>query len=175
MEVGLLLKLEALMTIERTPTKRRTQTPRTPPTRKVKKVAAGPIPKAYLELMKQFLLVPIRSDVELTKATAVADELASRRARLTQDEEKYFSVLCSLIEQYEDEAVPMPDIGAADMLRFLIEQRGVTQQTVAVETGIANSTLSAVLTGNRGLTVKHIEKLSAYFGVEPGVFLPGNS
>ena len=170
MEVGLLLKPEALMTIERTPTNRRTQTP---PARKGKKAAAKPIPKAYLELMKQFLLVPIGSDAELTKATAVADELASRRARLTPDEEKYFSVLCSLIEQYEDEAMSMPDIGAAGILRFLIDQRGVTQQTVAAEVGIANSTLSAVLIGTRGLTVKHIKQLSAYFGVESAVFLPG--
>ena len=54
------------------------------------------------------------------------------------------------------------------------DQRGVTQQTVAAEAGIANSTLSAVLTGHRALTLKHVEKLAAYFGVEPAVFLPGN-
>ena len=70
--------------------------------------------------------------------------------------------------------MPVPDVSGADMLRFLIGQRGVTQRAVAEEAGIANSTISAVLQGRRELTRTHIEKLSAYFGVEPSVFLPGN-
>ena len=60
------------------------------------------------------------------------------------------------------------------MLRFLIDQRGVTQQTVSKETGIANSTITALLKGGREMTRKHIETFARYFGVEPAAFLPGN-
>jgi antitoxin component HigA of HigAB toxin-antitoxin module len=138
------------------------------------KRAGKPIPGAYLQLMHRFLLRPIQSDDELEEAAEVADDLAARDENLRQEERDYFDVLCHLIEKYEDEVVRLPDVGGAAMLRFLIEQRGVTQQTVAAEAGIANSTLSAVLKGTRRLNLEHIEKLAPYFGVEPAVFLPGN-
>ena len=131
----------------------------------------GFVPRAYLRLMERFLLRPINDDRELAEAAAMLDELASRKDPLLPEEQEYFDVLCDLIERYEDITIPMPDVSAAEMLAFLIEQRGVLQQTVAKETGIANSTLSALLRGTRELTRKHIEKLAAYFGVEGGVFL----
>lgn len=135
--------------------------------------AGQPVPKTYLTLLKRFLLRPIQTDDELAQATAVADELACKET-FQVGEEAYFDVLCDLIERYETETVPMPDMDAASVLRFLIEQRGVTQETVAKETGIASSTISAVLGRSRELTRKHIETLAAYFSVEPAVFLPGN-
>jgi HTH-type transcriptional regulator / antitoxin HigA len=133
-----------------------------------------PIPAAYLQLMRRFLLRPLQADDELAEAAEVADDLAAREENLRQEERDYFDVLCHLIEKYEDEVVRLPDVAGAAMLRFLIEQRGVTQQTVAAEAGISNSTLSAVLKGSRRLNIGHIEKLASYFGVEPAVFLPGN-
>jgi antitoxin component HigA of HigAB toxin-antitoxin module len=135
-------------------------------------VSAVPLP--YLRLMRRFLLRPIGNDEELAQATALADELASRSKKLSTAEEQYLSVLCDLIERYEDETVSIPDVGPGEMLRFLIEQRGVPQQTVAEETEIANSTLSALVNGSRKPTVKRIQSMAAYFGVEPAVFLAGN-
>lgn len=67
----------------------------------------------------------------------------------------------------------IPDVDAGEMLWHLMEARGVTQHKVALDTGIADSTLSAIRSGQRTLTRRHIEKLASYFGVEPGVFLPG--
>jgi HTH-type transcriptional regulator/antitoxin HigA len=124
--------------------------------------------------VEQFRLRPLQSADELTQAIALVDHLVSRKEPLLPEEEDYLEVLSDLIEQYEDRHEPVPDVSAAALLRFLIEQRGVTQQTVAKETGIANSTISAVLNGDRELTRQHIEKLAAYFGAEPAVFLPGN-
>ena len=136
-------------------------------------VRGTPIPKAYLRLMRRFLLRPIENERELAQATALADELFDR-AELLPEEEQYLDVLCSLMEVYEDEHYPIPDVGAAEMLRYLIDQRGVTQQTVARESEIANSTITALLNGHRQMTSKHIAILAKYFGVEPAVFLRGN-
>src|ERR1700720_4639857 len=88
-----------------------------------------PIPAAYLRLMHRFLLRPIRSEQDLARATALADELFDR-AHTLPEEQQFLDVLCDLIEAYEDEKCPIPDVSAAAMLRFLIDQRGVTQQTV---------------------------------------------
>jgi antitoxin component HigA of HigAB toxin-antitoxin module len=122
-------------------------------------------------------LRPIENERELAEATALADDLFDRPTLLPQEED-YLNVLCDLIQAYEDKIYPIRDVSAAEMLRFLIDQRGVTQQTVARETGIANSTITALLKGNcsggREMTRKHIETFARYFGVEPAVFLPGN-
>ena len=136
-----------------------------------------PIPTAYLRLLKRFRLRPIENGRELAAATALADELFDR-PKLLPEERQFLDVLCDLMETYEDEHHPIPDVSAAEMLRFLIGQRGVTQQTVARETGIANSTITALLKGDRPggreMTRRHVETFARYFGVEAGVFLPGN-
>lgn len=132
------------------------------------------VPPAYLRLLEQFRLRPIRNDTDLDEATALIDRLLSRREPLRPEEEDYLEVLSDLVERYEEEHEQIPGVEAREILRFLIEQRGLTQQAVARQTRIANSTISAVLRGQRELTRGHIERLAAYFDVEPGVFLPGN-
>ena len=129
------------------------------------------IPRAYLKLMERFLLRPIHTDDELTHAIAVVDELSSQ-PKLLAEEEQYLDVLCELIRVYEAKAVPMAPVAPRDLLHHLIEARGVSQQAVAAQTGIAGSTISALVSGKRPLTRGHIERFARYFGVEPGVFLP---
>ena len=58
------------------------------------------------------------------------------------------------------------------MLRSLLEFKGFTQSQVAAQTGIAESTLSEILTGKRNMATKHIAILAKYFGVDPGLLLP---
>jgi transcriptional regulator with XRE-family HTH domain len=54
-----------------------------------------------------------------------------------------------------------------------MEAKSVNQTEVAQATGIANSTISAVLKGVRQLTREHIGQLAIFFHVDPGVFLFG--
>lgn len=126
-------------------------------------------PDRYLELIRQLPLHPIRSELELDRAIAMIDSLLDHRNR-TPDEEDYLDVLSDLVERYEDEAHPLPPLCDADMLRHLIEQKGISQAEAAEATGIAESTISEVLRGKRTLSRKHIGKLACYFGVSPEVF-----
>jgi HTH-type transcriptional regulator / antitoxin HigA len=80
-------------------------------------------------------------------------------------------VLGGLVKRYEKERHPMPSVSDAGMLRHLIEAQGVTQAEVARATGIAESTISAVLAGSRRLNRDHIEKLARYFDVGSQAFL----
>jgi HTH-type transcriptional regulator/antitoxin HigA len=64
----------------------------------------------------------------------------------------------------------MQPVGDAELLRFLIEQKGITQAATAAGAGIAESTISAVLAGKRTLTRTQIAKLARYFHVEPAAF-----
>jgi HTH-type transcriptional regulator / antitoxin HigA len=126
----------------------------------------------YLELVRRFPLRPLRSDADLDAAVAVIDSLVDQD-ELSAPEQDYLDVLSDLVEAYEAEAVPMRLVGDADMLRFLIENRGATQSEVATRTGIAESTISEVLAGKRRLNRPQIGKLARYFHIEPGAFAFG--
>jgi HTH-type transcriptional regulator / antitoxin HigA len=123
----------------------------------------------YLQLVRHFPLRPLRTDADLDAAVAVVDSLIDQET-LSAAEQDYLDVLSDLVEAYEAEAVPMSPVGDADMLRFLIEQKGVTQAEVAKKAGIAESTISEVLAGKRKLNRLQIGKLARFFHVEPGAF-----
>ncbi len=123
----------------------------------------------YLELLRRFPLRPIRSDDELNVAISVIDSLIDQ-SKLTQPEDDYLDVLGDLVEAYEDIHIPMGNCSDADMLQFLLESHRVSQSQAAKDAGIAESTISEVLSGKRKLNRSQIGKLAKYFHVEPGVF-----
>jgi len=129
----------------------------------------GNVKDRYLELVRRFPLRPIRSDKDLDEAVRMVDSLLDRRD-LAPDEEDYVEVLGDLIRQYEGDAHPMPPVSDEEMLRHLIEAKGVSQTEVSRATGIADSTISEVLKGKRSLNRKHIGTLARYFNVSPDVF-----
>ena len=92
----------------------------------------------YLDLVVQFPLRPIRSDEELEEAVRMVDSLLDRRD-LAPEEEDYLEVLGDLIERYEGEAHPMAPVSDAEMLRHLIEAKGVSQTEIS--SGHGNSGL----------------------------------
>jgi HTH-type transcriptional regulator / antitoxin HigA len=125
---------------------------------------------AYLELVQRFPLKHLRSDRELAVAIEMLKSLLIR-GDLAPGEQDYLDVLTDIIERYEDETHPMPEVSDAAMLRHLIDASGVTQSKLAAEVGISMSTISEVLHGKRELNRKQITSLAEYFRVDPGVFL----
>ena len=123
----------------------------------------------YLDLIRRFPLRPLRSDSELDSAIEVIDSLIDLD-KLSAPERDYLDVLSDLVKDYEEEAVAIKSVSDSEMIRFLIEAKQVTQSQVAAGTGIAESTVSAVLAGKRKLNRNHIGKLAKYFHVSTAVF-----
>ncbi len=123
----------------------------------------------YIKLIQRFPLRPLSKDADLEQALVVMDDLIDRPF-LSQAEEDYLHVLTDLIAQYEHETIVFERVDDANMLRFLIEQKGVTQSDVSAAADIAESTVSEVLAGKRKLNRAHIGKLGRYFHVGPGAF-----
>jgi HTH-type transcriptional regulator/antitoxin HigA len=124
----------------------------------------------YLDLIRAFPLRPIRTEVELDQAIAIIDSLIDRD-ELQPDEQDYLDVLADQVHRYETEQHPLPAVSEADMLRHLIEAHDITQLKLATDTGIAESTISNILSGKRGMSRNHIAALAAYFHVSPAVFI----
>lgn len=123
----------------------------------------------YLALVRQFPLRPIRSERELDAAIEMMNSLIDQDSR-NDAEEDYLDVLSDLVKRYESEEHPMPTVGDSDLLRHLIEAREVSQAVVAAATGMAESTISEVLAGKRGLNRTHIGLLARYFNISPAAF-----
>jgi HTH-type transcriptional regulator / antitoxin HigA len=127
----------------------------------------------YLDLIRRFPLRPLRTDADLDAAVTIIDDLIDRDT-LTAPEQDYLDVLSDLVEGYENETIPMRPVGDAELLRFLIKHKGITQTEAATGAGIAESTISEVLAGKRKLNRGQIAKLATYFQLNPGVFLTEN-
>ena len=111
-----------------------------------------------------------RDDAHLDEAIELFSGLL-RQAR-DQGTQEYLDVLTDLVAADETEHVPMPDVSEADVLRELMRSKSLSQMQLAKEVGMAQSTVSAVLTGARSLTKGQILKLANFFGIAPAAFLP---
>jgi HTH-type transcriptional regulator/antitoxin HigA len=134
-------------------------------------VASTTMPPSYFALVRKFPLVRIRDDAHLEGALAVVDDLLRRD--LDAGAQEYLDALTQLIEVYEAQAVPIPDARPADLLRLLMQSNDVTQAQLAKAINIAQSTVSAILNGEREPTRSHIAKLAHHFGVSPAAFYAG--
>ncbi|MFC0668370.1 helix-turn-helix domain-containing protein [Azotobacter chroococcum] len=78
------------------------------------------------------------------------------------------SYMGDLIEAYDEAHRPMPKVSGVEMLRYLMQEHGLTQADLP-EIG-AQSVVSELLSGKRRLNVRHIRALSERFGVPADVF-----
>ena len=123
------------------------------------------------EMIKQGAPHVIHSDEELAEYTKALFELTAK-ADPTPEQEEAIQLLTLLIEHYESEHYPVPDADPVDVLRFLLDQNGLSQRDIVAELG-SESTVSLVLSGKRRLNRDHIERLSRRFHVSPSVFFGG--
>jgi HTH-type transcriptional regulator / antitoxin HigA len=117
-----------------------------------------------------FPLRPIRNDDEHRRAIDTIDRLSDQEER-TPEEHDYLIVLGMLIEQYENSIYEHPDFTGPEMLRFLIDENGLSLTKLSEETGIPITSLSDILHGRRGISPKVRMKLCKRFGVNPSLLL----
>jgi HTH-type transcriptional regulator / antitoxin HigA len=112
----------------------------------------------------------IESDQELDVYTRALFDLTAKEDP-TGDEIDAINLLSTLVQRYEAERFPIPDIPPVEMLRYLMELKGMTQADLAPVLG-SQPLVSLILGGARNLTVAHITALSKLFQVSPAVFFP---
>ena len=128
----------------------------------------GPGRDAYLSLVTTFPLASIKSDEQLREAQKVMDRLLAR-GELNGGEEMYLEALSDLVAAYEDEHHAIEPASDADMLRHLMEAKGVTQAQLSRDTVVPKSTISEILAGKRHLSRQMIRKFADYFRVDVSV------
>lgn len=123
---------------------------------------------AYLECVLDFPLASIRSDEHLAEAQRVMDRLLAR-GTLNEGEETYLDALSDLAGAYEDEHHSIGPASDADMLRHLMDMKGVSQARLSHDVGLAKSTVSEILAGKKPFSRQMIRKLADYFRIDVGI------
>lgn len=132
-------------------------------------VLKGKARDVYLALVRQFPLMSIKSESQLRAAQQVIDQIFSQ-GTLSRGAEAYIDALSDLVAAYEDEYHPIEPASDADLLRHLMEAKGVTQIELSREAGIAKSAISEVLRGKKPFSRRMMRQLSDYFHVDVGLF-----
>jgi len=78
-------------------------------------------------------------------------------------------ILGTLIHAYEESHHPMPECSGVDVLRFLMDEHGLTQSDMP-EVG-SQGVVSDIFRGKRELNVRQIRALAQRFQVSPAVFI----
>jgi HTH-type transcriptional regulator/antitoxin HigA len=123
---------------------------------------------SYLKLVMAFPLASIKSDEQLQEAHRVIDQLLTQSG-LKSGEEMYLDALGDLVAAYEDEHHAIEPASDAEMLRHLMEARGVTQAQLSRDTTVPKSTISEILAGKKHLSRPLIRKFADYFRVDASV------
>ena len=123
---------------------------------------------SYLELVLAFPLASIKSKKHLDAAQSVMDRLLAKH-ELDHGEETYLDALGDLVAAYENEHHAIEPASDADMLRHLMEAKGITQTQLSQETESAKSTISEVLSGKKPFSRQTIRKFADYFEVEVSI------
>jgi HTH-type transcriptional regulator / antitoxin HigA len=113
-------------------------------------------------------LIVIDSDNELARARALVGRLMSSdkpgdAARLEAQ--------ARLIAAYEETKWPRRAPSPADIVRYLMDQHGLTRADLVPILGTA-SRVSEVLSGNKGLSMTMVQRLRARFRVPAELLLP---
>jgi len=115
-------------------------------------------------------LLTIRNEREYNAAVKRLNELLDEIG----DNEKHplyglLDTLGTLIQIYEEEHYRIPDATGAEVLRFLMEEHGLTQSDLP-EVG-SQGVVSEILNGKRELNIRQIRFLAEKFKVSSAVFL----
>jgi HTH-type transcriptional regulator / antitoxin HigA len=123
---------------------------------------------SYLNRIVAFPLTSIKSQDQLEAAQAMIDLLVMN-GTLDEGDELYLDALSDLVAAYEDVHFPIAPAGDADMLRHLMDAKGVTQAALHRQTGIPKSTISEVLAGKKSFSRGMIRTLADFFKVDISV------
>ncbi len=124
----------------------------------------------YVRLLGEWPPVKIRDEAQ-ARATEEKVERLLRLADLSAAGRAYVDLLSDLLADWEDAHDEIPDVSGVDLIRELLEERGLRQRDL-VGIFATESVASEVLASRRELTRRHIEGLSRFFNVSPAAFFP---
>lgn len=123
----------------------------------------------YGRLCAKVLPKLIESDQEFDRFVRQLEEL-DRKANPAPEERVLAELLAKLIHDYDNRHYPLPQVPPAEMVRYLMERRGLRQAGLVELLG-SRAQVSDLVNGKRSISKAQAKKLAAFFKVSVELFL----
>src|SRR6266481_1794356 len=124
----------------------------------------------YGKLLAKTLPKIIETDEEFDRIAALLEELTIPERELTPEEDALASLTEKLVVDYDDRYYAIPEAKPHEMVKFLMEQRGLKQADLVPVLG-SRAQVSDLVNGKRGISKAQAKKLAEYFGVSAELFI----
>jgi len=115
-------------------------------------------------------LLTVRNEREYNAAVKRMNELLDEIG--TNEKHPLYGLLDTLgtlVHAYEEEHFPIPESTGVDILRFLMDENGLTQSDLS-DVG-SQGVVSEILNGKRELNIRQVRVLAKKFKVSPAAFV----
>jgi len=123
----------------------------------------------YQALLVDFTPRPIKSEREYKRVLNYIEQHAEPHP--PKDKAVLMDLLAALAADYEEKRFPMPDLTSGELLKFLIDERGITRAELARQTGIPRQKITNAINGTRPLSKGNAIKLAEFFKLRPSAFI----
>lgn len=124
----------------------------------------------YRKLLLQAMPVAIETIDENERALALVEELMSKDDALSTEEAALVRLLATLIQSFEEKHYKPEAATPVEVLRYLMEVRGVRQSDLWGLFG-SKGIASEVVSGKRGISKTQARKLADFFKVSAELFI----
>jgi len=127
-------------------------------------------PVSYGKLLAAELPRAIQNNREFERMVARLEELDFAKRKLTPEEKELREILAALIEVYDEDRHEIPEQPPHEMVKHLMEQRGLKQVDLVPVLG-SRAQVSDLVNGKRAISKAQVKALADYFGVSAELFI----
>ena len=114
--------------------------------------------------------VVIETEEENERVLAIIERLVAKGEKRSPEEDAILNLLVHLVERFEEKAYPIRKTAPAEMVAFLLEQRGLKPIALAEVLG-SRGRVSEILAAKRSISKEQAKRLGEFFQVSAAAFI----
>lgn len=126
-------------------------------------------PAKYGKLCAETVPKVIKSEKEFDRMVEQLERLTFKKAS-SPEEKALAELLMKLVQDYDDANYSLPDVEPYEMVKYLMEQRGLKQADLVPLLG-SRAQVSDLVNGRRGISKAQVKALAGFFGVSAELFI----
>ncbi|HEX8130163.1 MAG TPA: hypothetical protein VF527_13755 [Pyrinomonadaceae bacterium] len=124
----------------------------------------------YGKLLARTLPAVIETEEENERLLAEVEKLIDKGEKRSPEEDKLLELMTTLVEDFEDKHYPIPDAPPHEVLRELMDSRGLRQRDLLGIFG-SDGIASEVVNGKRNISRTQAKALAEFFRVPVELFI----
>jgi HTH-type transcriptional regulator/antitoxin HigA len=127
-------------------------------------------PHRYRRLIAKVSPVIIETEQENERVLTIIERLMAKAEKRSAEEDAILNLLVHLVEQFEEKSYPIGEAAPAEMVAFLLEQRGLKPAALAEVLG-SRGRVSEIMAAKRSISKEQAKRLAEFFHVSAAAFI----